>query len=160
MAIEQWGWTCHTLSDRGLPFSMVISEDPWHSHLFPSVWQRSCHYLFLRLRTVAPGILTPNLPLLGECSNRQLHRHSVEKKENDVHVNLLFSFYLPLEKRFCTNLGTLPLRMPCAKFGWNCSLGSLLKKSAMYFRYFAIIFSWKTAWAFIWTNFEQTWIPV
>ena len=28
-------------------FRMVIFEDPWHSHLLPSVWQWSCHYLFL-----------------------------------------------------------------------------------------------------------------
>ena len=36
----------HTYCDTGYPFIMVISEDPWHSHLMPSVWQRSCHYLF------------------------------------------------------------------------------------------------------------------
>ena len=44
--------TCHTYYDTGLPFIMVISEDPWHSHLMPSVWQWSCHYLVLRLRSV------------------------------------------------------------------------------------------------------------
>ena len=32
--------------------TMIISEDPWHSHL-PSVWQWSYHYLFLRLTSVA-----------------------------------------------------------------------------------------------------------
>ena len=47
--------TCHTYCDTGLPFIMVISEDPWHSHLLPSVCQWSCHYLFLRLRSVATG---------------------------------------------------------------------------------------------------------
>ena len=40
---------------RAYPFMMVISEDLWHSHLLPSVWQRSCHYLFLRFRPVATG---------------------------------------------------------------------------------------------------------
>ena len=45
--------TCHTSCDTCLPFIMVMSEDPWHSHLLPSVWQWSCHYLFLRLRYVA-----------------------------------------------------------------------------------------------------------
>ena len=45
------------------PLIMVISEDPWHSHLLPSVWQWSCHYLFLRRRSVAARIRTPNLPL-------------------------------------------------------------------------------------------------
>ena len=38
--------TCHTHCDTGLPFIMIISEDPWH--LLPSVWQWSCHYLILR----------------------------------------------------------------------------------------------------------------
>ena len=53
---------CHTHSDMGHPFIMIISEDPWHSHQLPSVWQWNCHYLFLRLRSVADGIRTPNLP--------------------------------------------------------------------------------------------------
>ena len=30
---------CHTFHDTGHPFIMVIYEDPWHSHLLPSVWQ-------------------------------------------------------------------------------------------------------------------------
>ena len=43
---------CHTYvyCDMGHPFIMVISEDPWHSHLLQRVWQ-CCHYLFLRLRS-------------------------------------------------------------------------------------------------------------
>ena len=49
---------CHTYSDTGHPFIMVI-----HSHLLQSVWQYSCDYLFLRLRSVAAGIPSPNLPL-------------------------------------------------------------------------------------------------
>ena len=55
----------HTHCDTGHPFIMTISEDPWHSHPFPSVWHWSCHYLFLRLKSVAAGIQTPNLPLAG-----------------------------------------------------------------------------------------------
>ena len=52
--------TCHTHCDTGLPFIiMVISEDPCHSHLLPSVWQWSYYYLFLRLRYVATGDRTP-----------------------------------------------------------------------------------------------------
>ena len=43
--------TCHTCCDTGLSFIMVISEDPWHSHLLPNVCQWSCHYRFLRLRS-------------------------------------------------------------------------------------------------------------
>ena len=43
---------CHTYvyCVMGHPFIMVISEDPWHSHLLQRVWQ-CCHYLFLRLRS-------------------------------------------------------------------------------------------------------------
>ena len=59
----EWYTYCYT----GHPLIMVISEDPWHSHPLPSVWQRSCHYmyLFLRLRFVAAGIRTPNLLFAG-----------------------------------------------------------------------------------------------
>ena len=44
---------CHTYRDTGHPFIVVISdhEDPWHSHLLPSLWQCSSHYPFLRLRS-------------------------------------------------------------------------------------------------------------
>ena len=55
----------HIYSDTAHPFMMVISEDPWTSHLLASVWQWSCHYLFLRLRLVLVGIRTPNPPLAG-----------------------------------------------------------------------------------------------
>ena len=47
--------------------------DTGHSHLMPSVWQWSCHYLLLWLRFIAAGIRTPNLPR-GERSNRLRHR--------------------------------------------------------------------------------------
>ena len=40
---------CHANCDKGHAFIMVIFEDPWHLHILPSVWQWSCHYLFLRL---------------------------------------------------------------------------------------------------------------
>ena len=54
---------CHTYCDTGIHLKsfMVISEDPWHPHLLPSVMQCSCYYLFLRLRSVAAGIQTPCL---------------------------------------------------------------------------------------------------
>ena len=37
---------CHTCDDTGQPFILVISEDPWHSHIIPRLWQWSCPYLF------------------------------------------------------------------------------------------------------------------
>ena len=45
------------------PFIMNISEDPCNSHPLPIVKQRSGHYLFLPLRSVAARIRTPNLPI-------------------------------------------------------------------------------------------------
>ena len=39
----------------------VIFKDSWHSHLLTRVWQCDCHFLFLRLRSVAAGIRTPNI---------------------------------------------------------------------------------------------------
>ena len=41
---------CHTSCDTGHPFIMDITEDPWHSHLLPSVWLWNCHYLISRLK--------------------------------------------------------------------------------------------------------------
>ena len=60
--------TCYTYCNTGLPFIMVISEDPLHSHLLPSVWQWSCHYLFLRFRFVATGDRTPISRMRGQRS--------------------------------------------------------------------------------------------
>ena len=41
--------TFHTYCDTGLPFIIFISED--------RVWQWCCHYLFLRLRSVAYSLI-------------------------------------------------------------------------------------------------------
>ena len=66
---------CHTHCDTGHPFIMVISEDPWHSHLLPNVWQWSCHCLFLPLRYVAARIQTSNIPRLrGQRIKPLCHR--------------------------------------------------------------------------------------
>ena len=64
MAIKQGGFFSmpHLLWHWASVYN-VQPEDPWHPHLLPSVWQWSCHYLFLRLRSVTVGIQTPNLPL-------------------------------------------------------------------------------------------------
>ena len=85
--------TCHTHCDTGLPFIMVISEDPLHSHLLPSVWQWSCHYLFSRLRSVATGDRTPISRMRRERSTSTpprrgtLHRiiHIWRKKNMCMH---------------------------------------------------------------------------
>ena len=35
--LSEGSLTCHTYCDKGLPFIMVISEDPWHLYLLPRV---------------------------------------------------------------------------------------------------------------------------
>ena len=60
--------TCRTYCDTGLHFIKVISEDPWHSHLLPSLWQWSCNYLFLQLRSVATVDRSPISRMQGERS--------------------------------------------------------------------------------------------
>ena len=93
---------CHTYCDTGHLFIMVISEDPWHSHLMPSVWQWSCHYLFLRLRSVAAGIRTPNLPLARQTATRLCQRRGSRIKKNAVlnewFVNITCYFTVPFGK--------------------------------------------------------------
>ena len=54
---------CYTYCDTEHPFIMIISVDSWHSHLLPSVWHWSCHYLYGRFGSFADGIWTLNLPL-------------------------------------------------------------------------------------------------
>ena len=68
--------TCHTCSDTGLPFRMVIFEDPCHSYLLPNVWQWSGHNMFLRLRSVATGNRTPISHMRGERSTSTPPRRS------------------------------------------------------------------------------------
>ena len=66
---------CNTYCDTGHPFIMIISEDPWHLHLLPSVQQLNCHYLFLRLRSVATGIRTSACEaiVLTHCATAAVH---------------------------------------------------------------------------------------
>ena len=63
--------TCHTHCDTGLPSIMVISEDPWLSHLMLSVWHWSCHYLWKcceKTEVRATGDRTPISRRRGERS--------------------------------------------------------------------------------------------
>ena len=68
---------CHTFCDTGLPFIMVISENPWHSHLMLTVWQWSCHYLFNDLRLLRLEFEHPTFRLHDERSNPLHHRLGV-----------------------------------------------------------------------------------
>ena len=75
---------------------MVISEDPWHSHLLPSIWQSSCHYLFLRLRSVATGDRTPTPACEANALSLLLLGGSGKMVEN-------FYLYVPCNNRYASN---------------------------------------------------------
>ena len=108
--------TCHTHCDTGLPFIMVFSEDPLHSHLLLNVWQWNSHYLFLRLRSVATGDRTPMSRMRGEHStsmpprrfkpvlNNQLnclYNHNFDQVSDMVH---LASYWYSFEHIFVFNI--------------------------------------------------------
>ena len=59
------------------PFIMVISENPWHSHLLPSYWQRSCHYLFYDWGLSRLGFEHSTFRMRGERPKRLRHRSGV-----------------------------------------------------------------------------------
>ena len=65
---SEGSFTCHIYCDTALPFIIFISEDPWHSHLLPSVWQWSRHHPSLRLQIVPPSDRTPISRMRGERS--------------------------------------------------------------------------------------------
>ena len=100
--------TCHTFCDTGQLFIMVISKDPCLSHLLPSVWQRSCHYLFLRLKSVAAGIQNPTFRLRGVRSSL------LRQRREDEH--LYVHFRMPSD---CTveDSEYLDESLPCH---WSC----------------------------------------
>ena len=69
----------HTYCNTGHPFIMVISEDPWHLHLYCRAFGSGA--VFTWFRSVAAGIRTPNLPLarrtLYTSAPQKIVRHLV-----------------------------------------------------------------------------------
>ena len=77
MTTEQWGFfnVSHLLWHRPtLYYGHLRGPVTSHSYLLPSVWQWSCHYLFLRLRSVVTGDRTPISRTRGERSTSTLPR--------------------------------------------------------------------------------------
>ena len=62
MLVSEGSSACHTYCDTGHPLIMVISEKSWHLQLFPGFGSGAV--LLLRLRLVATGNRTHNLPAL------------------------------------------------------------------------------------------------
>ena len=67
--IEQWGFFSlpHLLS---YPFKMVITEDPWHSHLLPSLRSAAVTICFCDLGLLRQGFEHYTFCLRGKPSNR------------------------------------------------------------------------------------------
>ena len=62
---------CRTLD---ISVYMVISENPWQSHLLKHFWHWSFHYLILWLRSVTAGIRTHNIQHASFALNPLRHR--------------------------------------------------------------------------------------
>ena len=65
---------CHTYCDTGHPSIIVISEDPWHSHVLPRVGSRAVTTCFYDLGLSRLGFKHPSFRLRGERSNPMRHR--------------------------------------------------------------------------------------
>ena len=63
MAIQQWGRVCVPLAPTVTRSICLYRSSPRtrDTHTFVERWQRDCHYLFLRLMSVAARIRTPNI---------------------------------------------------------------------------------------------------
>ena len=135
--------TCRTYHKTDIPFIMVISEDPWLSHLLPSVWQWSCHYLFKRLRSVPAGDQTSISHKRGERSTATPPWRS---KDNvfSMSSNLTFKHMSEMSSSRTENNGKqrktnkiahifkLPIKK-CTTYYWqkNLDVSMQLKRSAL-----------------------------
>ena len=84
---------CHTYCDKSHLFLMVISEDPWHSHLLNSVWQKSCHYLILDLCLSRMGFEHPTFRFWGERSTMPPLWLSKSKTSSCSNLIALYNLY-------------------------------------------------------------------
>ena len=157
-AIEQWGFFCvpHLLWHGASVYNGHLQGPV--THLLPCVWQWSCHYLCLRLRSVAAGIRKPKLPLARRTDLVvfQLDKWSfILQRDSTIPP--------PWRKMWpfiSTYLKSLYPRLLRAKLSWNRPSGSwtedFLKSSMyMYFPYVAIISPLKNAWTLKGTNFNS-----
>ena len=78
---------CRDYCDTGHPFIMVISDNPWHLHLLPSVLQSSCHcFFFLDLNLSRLGFEHSAFRLLGKRPNRLRNRGSYRKCKHTIGI--------------------------------------------------------------------------
>ena len=89
--------TCHTHCNSGLPFKMVTSEDPLHSHLVSSVWQWTWAVAtwFYDLGLSQPGI-EPDLPHERRTPPRRYIKFRVWLYLKGMYIFLVNSLNIPL----------------------------------------------------------------
>ena len=84
---SEGSWACYTYCDMGHPFIMIISGDPWNTHLLPSVWHSSFHYLSLRLRS----IFASPLPVRNLWKYRNIDWNHICRKCQGIIISSYFS---------------------------------------------------------------------
>ena len=110
---------CHTYCDKGHSFIMVISDDPWHTHLLSSVKLCSCY--FLTTKVCRGWNRTPNLRPFGanaltDCGttgariegmiiNMESNERTNESLVRILILTVHFRGCLPLAKGLNLNLG-------------------------------------------------------
>lgn len=87
MAIKQWGFfnVPHIIWHE-TTLIMVMSEDPWHSHMLPCVWQWSCHCPFNDWGLSRPGF-EPSYPACDAKALPLRHRNLLINPSNEFHIN-------------------------------------------------------------------------
>ena len=122
---SEGSFACHTYCDTGLRFIMVISEDPWHSHLLPSLWQWSCHYLFLwqvcRYRGLNPDLLHARRTLyLYATSHFWQYMYDLNSNRN---YSTIYSYELIMLQCYDATVLLHDLSQSCFNMTWllHCS---------------------------------------
>ena len=86
MVIKQWFFlACHTFCDTEHPLIMVISEDPWHWHLLPSV--TSC---FIDLGLSRLGFKHPTFRMRNKTICAHWYWHWLKKTISVKLCNFIF----------------------------------------------------------------------
>ena len=129
ISIEQWGFVnCHTYCDTVHPFIMVISEDPWHSLLMPSVWQWSCHYPFNDWGLSRPGF-EPSYPACDAKALPLRHRNLLINPSNEFHINQIKPYvqlyFWILFANYLVRILRLDLKIRCLIQKYNNCRGTL-----------------------------------
>ena len=99
-----------TMTVKGCKFFiMVISEDPWHSHLLACVWKWSCHYPFYDLGLSWLGFEHSTFRLRDESlyweSNHPQLRDINPLSPYGILCQVWLSYWLQSKSKYCIRIG-------------------------------------------------------